>query len=67
MALLLQSEQRLAHRRARQAQALAQFVLGEAVAGNQLEFGDIALELLVHLVGARAMDRKFVSADEAAA
>jgi hypothetical protein len=52
-ALLLQPEQRLAHRRARHAQAFADLVLGEAVAGHQLELGDVALELRVHLVGAR--------------
>jgi hypothetical protein len=55
-ALLLQLEQRLAHRRARDAQALADLALGEAVARHQPEFGDVALELRVHLVGARAED-----------
>ncbi len=51
--LLLQADQRLAHRRARHVQALAELVLGEAVAGQQVKVGDVALELLVHLVGAR--------------
>ena len=53
-AFLLQPEQRLAHRRARDAQPLADLVLGEAVAGHQAELGDVALELRVDLVGARA-------------
>jgi hypothetical protein len=55
---LLQPEQRLPHRRARHAEPLADLVLGEAVAGHQLEFGNVALELFVHLVGARAMDMR---------
>ena len=46
VAFLLQAEQGLAHRRARDAQALAEFVLGEAVARHQLEVGHVALELL---------------------
>jgi hypothetical protein len=51
-ALLLQPEQRLAHRRARHAEPLADFVLGETVAGHEDEVGHVALELRVDLVGA---------------
>src|SRR5205085_210432 len=54
-ALLLQAEQGLAHRRAADAQPLAEFVLGTAVTGHQLELGDVALELLVDLVGPGAV------------
>ena len=53
-AFLLQPHQRLAHRRARHAEPVAQLVLGEAVTGHELEFGHIALELRVDLVRARA-------------
>ena len=55
IAFLLQSEQRLPNRCPRHAEPFAQLVLGEAVAGDQAEFRDVALELLIDLVGARAM------------
>ena len=52
-AFLLQPEERLSHGRARDAEPLADFVLGEAVAGNEAEFGHVPLELRIDLVGAR--------------
>ena len=47
---LLQPEERLSHRRARDTQALADLAFGEAVAGHQVELGHVALELFVDLV-----------------
>ena len=50
-ALVAQPEQRLAHRRAADAQPRAHLVLGEAVAGQQLEVVDLRLQLRVGLLG----------------
>ena len=63
---LLQPHQRLAHRRARDAQPLAEFVLGETVAGHQRELGHVVFELRIDLVGARAVRRRSNCRDGAA-
>ncbi len=46
-ALVAQAKQRLAHRRAADAEALAELGLGEAVAGDELEVVDLRLERVV--------------------
>ena len=50
-ALVAQAKQRLAHRRAADAQALAELGLGEAVAGDELEVVDLRLQRGVDLLG----------------
>ena len=54
-AFALQPEQRLADRRARDAQAGGDLGLGEAVAGHQAELGDIVLHFVVDGVCERGM------------
>src|SRR5207244_1751489 len=50
-AFVAQAEQRLAHRRAAHAQALAELGLREAVAGDEAEVVDLRLDRVVDLVG----------------
>src|SRR6185295_11333267 len=50
-ALVAEAKQRLAHRRAAHAEALAELGLGEAVAGDELEIVDLRLERVVDLLG----------------
>jgi hypothetical protein len=51
VALALQAEQRLAHRRARHARAAGNLVLGEACTGQQPKLEDVGLELLIDRPG----------------
>ena len=62
-AFVAQPKQRLAHRRAAHAEALAELGLGEAVAGDELEVVDLRLQRVVDLLGELAAARAAVRRD----